>query len=290
MGLRAKFNAVLIGACLAGIAAASSLSYWVVQRSAINEVEQEIRLLRANALAVRHFTVTGVAPLLADETDILFLPQSVPSYTAQTVFARFRESFPEYRYKEAALNPTNPDDLAEPWEAELINQLRDNPSLERVSTVIAEGDQRYFTIAFPMQIQSEGCLRCHSTPDVAPAAMVDLYGPDNGFGWELNEIIGAQIVSAPMSLVDQRARETVIVLVLGLSGAFILVLIVTNLLLSRIVLKPVSRMSEMAEKVSLGDFSLDEYVKPGKDEISSLSVSFNRMRRSLESAMKLLDD
>ncbi|MEO0388282.1 MAG: DUF3365 domain-containing protein [Pseudomonadota bacterium] len=290
MGLRAKFNAVLIGACLIGIAAASSLSYWVVQRSAINEVEQEIRLLRANALAVRHFTVTGVAPLLEDETDILFLPQSVPSYTAQTVFARFRESFPEYRYKEAALNPTNPDDLAEPWEAELINDLRADPSLDRVSTIIGEGADRYFTIAFPMQITSEGCLICHSTPDVAPAAMVDLYGPVNGFGWQLNEIIGAQIISAPMSLVDERARQTVIVLVLGLSGAFLLVLIVTNLLLSRIVLRPVSRMSDMAEKVSLGDFSLDEYVKPGRDEISSLSVSFNRMRRSLESAMKLLDD
>ncbi len=290
MGLRAKFNAVLIGACLIGIAAASSLSYWVVQRSAINEVEQEIRLLRANALAVRHFTVTGVAPLLEDETDILFLPLSVPSYTAQTVFARFRESFPEYRYKEAALNPTNPDDLAEPWEAELINDLRADPSLDRVSTIIGEGADRYFTIAFPMQITSEGCLICHSTPDVAPAAMVDLYGPVNGFGWQLNEIIGAQIISAPMSLVDERARQTVIVLVLGLSGAFLLVLIVTNLLLSRIVLRPVSRMSDMAEKVSLGDFSLDEYVKPGRDEISSLSVSFNRMRRSLESAMKLLDD
>ena len=290
MGLRAKFNAVLIGACLIGIAAASSLSYWVVQRSAINEVEQEIRLLRANALAVRHFTVTGVAPLLEDETDILFLPQSVPSYTAQTVFARFRESFPEYRYKDAALNPTNPDDLAEPWEAELINDLRADPSLDRVSTIIGEGADRFFTIAVPMQITSEGCLICHSTPDVAPAAMVDLYGPVNGFGWQLNEIIGAQIISAPMSLVDERARQTVIVLVLGLSGAFLLVLIVTNLLLSRIVLRPVSRMSDMAEKVSLGDFSLDEYVKPGRDEISSLSVSFNRMRRSLESAMKLLDD
>ncbi|MEM9428293.1 MAG: DUF3365 domain-containing protein [Pseudomonadota bacterium] len=290
MGLRAKFNAVLLGACLIGILAASTLSFWVVQRSAIHEIEQEIRLLRANALAVRHFTSTGIAPLLSEESDILFLPQSVPSYTAQTVFSIFRDEFPEYRYKEAALNPTNPADLATPWEAQLINDLRADPSLDRVWTVREEDGERFFTVAFPMQVTSEGCLYCHSTPDVAPVAMVDLYGSENGFGWQLDEIIGAQIVSAPMSLADTRAQETVTVLVLGLTGAFLLVLIVTNVMLSRIVLRPVTRMSQMAEKVSLGDFSQSEYVKPGRDEISVLSVSFNRMRRSLESAMKLLDE
>ena len=38
-----------------------------------------------------------------------------------------------------------------------------------------------------------------------------------------------------------------------------------------------------------GDFSVEEYKKPGRDEISSLSVSFNRMRRSLERAMSMID-
>ncbi|MCF6304085.1 MAG: HAMP domain-containing protein [Rhodobacteraceae bacterium] len=39
----------------------------------------------------------------------------------------------------------------------------------------------------------------------------------------------------------------------------------------------------------MGDFSSPEYIKKGKDEISLLSTSFNRMRRSLDSAMRLLD-
>ena len=291
MGLRTKFNAVLVGACLAGILAASGMTYWVVQRSAIAEIEQEIRLLRANALAVRHYTVTNIGPVLQDDSEILFLPQTVASYSAQTVFAKFREEFPEYYYKEAALNPTNPADLAQPWEAELIEQFRADPSLDRVSLVVdGEDDNRFFTVAFPLTIKNEGCLYCHSTPDIAPPAMVDLYGPNNGFGWQLNETVGAQIISAPMSLADDRARETTLILVAALSMAFLLVLIVTNILLSRIVLRPVAAMSEVAEKVSLGDFTIPEYEKAGSDEISSLSRSFNRMRRSLESAMKILDD
>ncbi|MEM6974608.1 MAG: DUF3365 domain-containing protein [Pseudomonadota bacterium] len=290
MGLRAKFNLVLILACLIGMGAATALTYRVAQDNALTEIEQEIALLRAKALAVRHYTVTGVAPLMQEDQDILFLPHTVPSFAAQTVFARFRESYPNYDYKEAALNPTNPDDLAEPWEEALIRDLRANPDLDRIATVRETDQGRFYSIAFPFRIQNEGCLVCHSTPEVAPAAMIDLYGPDNGFGWELNEIIGAQIISAPMTLADERAFGQVTVLLAALVSAFLLVLMITNILLSRIVIRPVVAMSEIAEKVSLGDFSLPEYVKPGSDEISSLSKSFNRMRRSLDSAMKILDE
>ena len=289
MGLRAKFNLVLLLACLIGIGAATALSYRVASQSALAEIRREVDLIRSYALAVRHYTSNSVRPLLAEQGEILFLPQTVPSYGAQTVFARFQEQFPDYFYKEAVLNPTNPADLATPWEAELIRELRADPERATASRVIEEEGTRLFAVAFPLTIRSEGCLACHSTPEVAPAAMIDLYGTENGFGWQLGETVGAQIVKVPMEVADRRAMETVIVMVAALTVAFLIVLAITNLLLSRIVIRPVMRMSDIAEKVSLGDFSVEEYVKPGKDEISSLSVSFNRMRRSLDRAMRLLD-
>jgi protein-histidine pros-kinase len=45
-------------------------------------------------------------------------------------------------------------------------------------------------------------------------------------------------------------------------------------------------MSRIADAVSLGKLDLPEYVVKGSDEIASLSASFNRMRRSLEEALK----
>ena len=290
MRLRFKFNTVITSACLLGIAAAAGLSYWVVQKSSIEEMEQQIRLLRANALAVRAYTVNSIDPLLSEENDVLFLPQTVTAYAAQSVFNTFRGHFPEYSYKEAALNPTNPANKADAFESGLIERFRNDGELTQIATVVEEEGGRYFTMAFPLKVGNPGCLNCHSTPEAAPPAMVDLYGSENGFGWELGETIGAQIIQAPMSLVEQRALNTVGMVIGAVSIAFILVLIVTNLLLTRIVVWPVRRMSATAEKVSLGDFDTPEYVKPGTDEISSLSASFNRMRRSLESAMRMIDD
>ncbi|NOR61005.1 MAG: DUF3365 domain-containing protein [Rhodobacteraceae bacterium] len=290
MKLRAKFNLVLVTACLIGMGAASFLTYQAAQRNVLQEIENEIDIVRSNALAVRNYTATGITPLLADDNAILFIPNSVPSFSAQTVFAKFQETFPEYSYKEAALNPTNPDDLANDWEADMIDQLRDDQSLDRVVSIRETDAGRSYVVAFPFTIKKEGCLTCHSDPDIAPAAMLDLYGPDNGFGWQMGETIGAQIVSVPMALADKRALDLVLVILASIGAAFAVVIILVNIMLSRIVLKPVSVMSGISEQVSMGDFSAPEYVKKGGDEISSLSASFNRMRRSLSSAMKLLDD
>ena len=49
---------------------------------------------------------------------------------------------------------------------------------------------------------------CHSTVAAAPKTMVELYGQANGFGWKLNEIVGAQIASVPSALPVQRANRT----------------------------------------------------------------------------------
>lgn len=290
MKLRAKFNLVLVTACLIGMGAASFLTYQAAQKNVLQVIENEIDIVRTSALAVRNYTATGITPLLADDNAILFIPNSVPSFSAQTVFAKFQESFPEYSYKEAALNPTNPDDLANDWEADLIDQLRADQSLDRIVSIRETDAGRSYVVAFPFTITKESCLACHSDPNIAPAAMLDLYGPNNGFGWQMGETIGAQIVSVPMALADKRAIDLVLVILASIGAAFAVVIILVNIMLSRIVLKPVSVMSGISEQVSMGDFSAPEYVKKGGDEISSLSASFNRMRRSLASAMKLLDD
>jgi protein-histidine pros-kinase len=46
-------------------------------------------------------------------------------------------------------------------------------------------------------------------------------------------------------------------------------------------------MSRIASEVSLGNMGSDEYVKPGSDEVSSLSVSLNRLRRSMNEVLRL---
>jgi nitrogen fixation/metabolism regulation signal transduction histidine kinase len=114
------------------------------------------------------------------------------------------------------------------------------------------------------------------------------YGTTNGFGWKLNETIGAQILSVPMAVPLKLAHDAFVTFLIILVVIFAIVFVVLNLLLHYLVVEPVKKVSAMAEAVSLGEENVETYIKPGKDEISSLSVAFNRMRESLKHAMDML--
>jgi HAMP domain-containing protein len=118
--------------------------------------------------------------------------------------------------------------------------------------------------------------------------VVDQYGPNNGFGWKLNETVGAQIVSVPESLVIATADRALTGLVIDLGILSLFTLISLDLLLIFAVVRPVSRLSRTADEISRGNMDVEELPVRGRDEISILATSFNRMQRSLQRAMKLL--
>jgi HAMP domain-containing protein len=289
VGLRLKFNIILAVCYLLGLSLSIYPFYQISRREAMEQLQSQIDVLRAQALSIRRYTSEEIQPLLAEHSSIQFLPQTVPSFSAQTAFRNFRGFYPQFFYKEAALNPTNPADLARDWERELIEKLRANPELTKDVSFQTIDNRSHYTATYPLVIRDESCLTCHSTPDRAPTSMVALYGNKNGFGWKLNETIGAQIISVPTDIAEGSIWRNLGLFVGTSSIIFLVLLILLNILLNRYVISPVTRMAKTAEAVSMGDASVAEFEYPGSDEIASLSRSFNRMRRSLDSALKMLE-
>ena len=63
--------------------------------------------------------------------------------------------------------------------------------------------------------------------------------------------------------------------------------IVLNLLLYLLVIRPVTTLSKLANRVSLGEPDVPEFKTHGHDEIGTLAQSFARMRHSLDQAIKM---
>lgn len=289
MGLRAKFNLVLAGAFVVGLALAALLSYRVINDNARREVEHEAAIMITAASAIRDYTAKEIKPLLADQLKVRFLPHVVSAWAAQTNLREVSAHFPNYAYKEAALNPTNPADRATDWEADIIAEFQRTPTLKEFTSVRDTPVGPILSVSRPIRITDPGCLSCHTTAAEAPATMVDLYGTVNGFGWKLNEIIGAQIVSVPMQVALDRAHQLFMVIFGGLAAVFLLTLLLLNLVLHFMIIRPIRRMSVIAGEVSLGNNEAPEFAEQGSDEVASLGQSFNRMRRSLTNAMQMLD-
>jgi protein-histidine pros-kinase len=289
MGLKAKFNLVMALAFLVGLALAAWMSWRIVHDNARREVLQQAAVMMAQASAIRDYTTKEIGPLLADQVKVRFLPHTVPSWAAQTNLRALAAQFPDYTYKEAALNPTNPADRATDWESGIIAEFARNPSLRDFVSTRDSPAGPILSISRPIRITDKDCLTCHSTPSAAPPSMIDLYGSANGFGWKLGDVIAAQIVSVPMQVALDRANEAFKVYLVALVAVFAVTIVLLNLLLHFVIVKPIHRMSEIASAVSLGDMDAPEFAERGRDEIASLAGSFNRMRRSLANAMKLLE-
>ena len=284
-----KFNLVLLGIFVLGFAIAGYVSYRVLQANAREEIVQNARLMMEAALSSRTYTNTQVKPLLETQLKYAFLPQTVPAYAATEVFNDMRKKHPDYGYKEATLNPTNPRDRASDWEADIVNVFRQSKDTVEM---VGERDTptgRALYLARPIQVTSAACLVCHSTIEAAPKTMVDLYGTANGFGWKFNEVIGAQVVSVPMSVPIKRADEAFRTFMLSLAGVFVVTFALLNAMLHLMVIRRVTRLSAIADQVSLGNMDAGDFRTRSKDEIGVLTEALGRMKVSLVQAMKMLE-
>ena len=289
MRLRLKFNLVLLVVFSLGLGVSAYISYELLQRNARDEVLRSAGLMMEAALSMRAYTVGQVRPHLRVVEDE-FLPQGVPAFGATEIMNQLRKTHPDYTYKEAALNPTNPRNRATEWEADIINDFRNFAERKELSGTRWTPSGPSMFLARPLQIKDGACLVCHTNSNTAPPAMVKVYGGNNGYGWKLGEVIGAQIVSVPMTLPIEKANQAFYVFMGSLAAVFVAVFIILNAMLSLLIVRPMRSMAAAADKISVGALDTPELAESGKDEVALLATSFNRMRRSLEKALRLIDE
>ncbi len=288
MKIQGKIRLVMSAALLVGLLIAGIGTYFIATRDAVEQSLQNARILMEKASAIETYTSDSVAPFLQQKMKLEFLPSAIPPLAAQANLRVKDRKFAEYTYREPTLNPTNPGDKAKDWEADIISEFRDHREKSELVVTRETAAGPFLTLARPLKVSSEDCLLCHSTAEKAPPTMTALYGIQNGFGWKLGEIVGAQVVSMPRATSLGRPRSTFFLIFGLLAGTLIIVIGVVYLLLGFIVIRPVKDISQKASEISLGRLTAAELADRRRDEIGSLAASFNRMRRSLQEFMRML--
>ncbi len=239
--------------------------------------------------SVREYNSAQVMPELSERFETEYLPQTIPTYAVREVFETLRQDqdYANYFYKDATLNPTNPKDQANDFETDIVQRFRQEKDLQQLTGYLDTLNGKKYFIARPFAVTKTSCLKCHSTPEVAPKSIIEYYGATNGFGWKLNQIVAAQMIYVPASQVFQEARQswiTVMGIVLAVfTGAIFLV----NRWLKRYVVQPLNRMTQVAQAVSQGEMEA-EFEQTNQDEIGSLAEAFRLMKTSLAIALDRL--
>src|SRR5208283_670257 len=137
MRLMSQFNLifVLVLGLAVGVDYVVFSSFY--ESSAKNEVLEHAKLMLETSMSIRKYTSLQIDPAIKalDPKDRHFYPQTVPGYAAVENFNYLRATNPEYTYREATLNPTNPRARATDWEADIINAFRNDPSKKEFSAI-----------------------------------------------------------------------------------------------------------------------------------------------------------
>ncbi|HEY9770492.1 MAG TPA: DUF3365 domain-containing protein [Coleofasciculaceae cyanobacterium] len=290
--LGTKLNILLAIILIFLTAAVGIVLSLVLQDYAEQVVVDRASLLIESMNSIRNYTSTQINPELSSrlETEEVFLPQTVPAYSAREVFEHLRtdEQYNQFFYKEATLNPTNVRDKADKFETEIVESFQNNSEAQMQGFRSIPGGEIFY-IARPLKIEKESCLRCHSDPKVAPASLIASYGSDNGFGWQLNEIVGAQIISVPSSQVLDAARQLRNLVITKVVIFLLLASVLLNLFLKFTITDPLKKMSYASKQLSMGDMDM-EFEQKSNDEIGILAASLNRLKVSIKMAMDMLEE
>jgi len=245
--------------------------------------------MMASATSVRDYTSSDLRPLLDlnPEHKKRFLAETVPAFGAMSTFNKLKQSYPDYAYREATLNPTNPEHRATDWERDIIGYLRDHPDQKQFKGQRETPVGPLMYLAMPIAAVPP-CLECHSNPAAAPPAMITTYGSNNGFGWQPGSVVGAQIVSVPMSVPLAKAKQAFRLLLTHLIVTLVATIIVIDAAVYFIVIRPLKLVSDAADRVSKGETNQPPLPVKGSDEIAAVTASFNRMQLSLAKAFKML--
>jgi len=297
--LSKKLTTLMLTIFLGGIIVSSAVYYNILLGNAKNELNTQSNLLISTMDSVRKYNQDKVNPRLEKQSEDKFLLESIPSYAVSEVFDiltnSYKDKYGKYRYKDAMINPTNPKDKATDEEVKIIEKLSQQDKLAGQNIdqgFLTINEEKKFYSARPIKITQSSCLICHTTLDKSPKSLKILYeqnkyGANQGFGWELNKIIGTKIIYVPADEIYKITNKNFLIILGTFTAIFAVTIFLATLWLKQYVVQPLNRITQVAEAVSLGDMDV-EFKKHSNDEIGRLADAFTRMKTSLEITLKRL--
>jgi signal transduction histidine kinase len=176
----------------------------------IKDAKQEVIAILNTTKAIRNYVENIQKPViykLKREGKLykdFFDPKLLSSsYIVRNIYklhnnSQLKKNNTPYKYKLAATNPRNPKNQADKFEKKILNKFR-TENIREYSTIIKENNKNYFFVAIPVAKNQKSCMRCHSTPDIAPKEMLKLYGRTAGFFEKVGDIRAIISLKIPIS-------------------------------------------------------------------------------------------
>ncbi|MDY0165229.1 MAG: PAS domain S-box protein [Thermoguttaceae bacterium] len=229
---------LLIGIGLVGVAflvvVLVQTWYWThrhIDETADRQAQLAIEFDRAIRTYVRKYIRPEIIKHVEPGT---FIPEVMStSFVSRSIFDGVRKALPESILRFPSTNPRNPVNRATAGEAAIIRYSEQHPDAELWAGRMTYGEagEKYFVRGVPYAFTAE-CLSCHGRPEDAPAALLERYGSEAGFGRSPGDL-SLELVALPVDAyyaeanarLQQHMLAAILACLLFLAGIVILVML-----------------------------------------------------------------
>jgi two-component system cell cycle response regulator len=252
MKLLNRLNLVLLTCLGTAYVGAGLYFYKQADQQYLTELQEASERQMQIAQAIRMYTTDHVRKaLLKDQNE--FHPASVPSFSANQTMHYLQAVYPGQIYREVALNPTNPANLAKGWEVQAIEHFRSSSDSMLTKMTTDKNGEPLLNYAKPIKVSSASCLVCHSTPDAAPKTLIAKYGSEHGFGWQLNEVVAAQVVTVPAAVAKKKRNASLMNYLVSSLTVMVCGFVALNWALRQAVVRPIQSAEKTWRKLASED-------------------------------------
>lgn len=211
---RKRFSLMLIIIYIISLPIISTVTYLILKQNAIRDAYNAGKLHLSTMEATKHYVADKLRPVLQREMPGRFIVEGMSrSYVAGNIAETVHQELPQYKYKNASLNPRNPKNKADEFEAGIINKFRENKELKEWRSFRSGPDGKYYVIARVGAPFSADCLRCHGDPAAAPEELIKRYGPTAGLNMIPGDIVDAIVVYIPIHVPLDSAKKVVAIFI-----------------------------------------------------------------------------
>ena len=229
---------------LLGIIFAGTL-YVHLQRLLHSELSNQADLVLAQVDAVQGYVRESLRPRMLSllPSDQFVIEAMSTSYVSRHVMERLGGALPGHLYRRVSARPRNPRFQAQGLELELLQYFKDNPEASSWSGLRQVGEKELFIKARPVRFEAE-CLRCHGHPQDAPRELLASYGEQRGFGHEVGDLAGLDVVGLPVRLALDSIKESTLWFALAFAAGILAVFATIQLFFHHLVAVNLRRLSD----------------------------------------------
>ena len=267
--------------------------YLLINHLHVTQLRNEVRTVAEQVVAFRSW-VAGCGVVWVKDAETEFLGQHPggdesmfysknPALATRELSNVVNTSSARTSFTVTSTNFRNVKNKPDDFEKEAQNKFEADKSLADLDTRL----DNEFRFAKPLTVK-KACLKCHGSPEDAPADVIEKYGDKYGFGYKEGDIRGIISVRIPMAGLWGTTLKEVGIWILLL---FLLSLFITYVFARNVFISPIQSLTTVVDEVSLGEkteLDVSGISDKTSNELEKLALAVHRLAASTQLAIKKL--